>query len=832
MLRFAAQNRGAWVASGRRSYPAPRVHLNLMGRGGNIAGLMPKPTTPVQFGRYQLLKRIALGGMAEIFLAKIQGAMGFEKPVVIKRILPQYADDADFLKMFITEAKLVCHLEHPNIVQVLELDEIEGQYYIAMEYVNGVDAKEIWRTLGKRRQRLPGVLAVFVVSEFLKGLDYAHRAVGASGELLGVVHRDVSPSNILISYRGDVKISDFGIALVEQESKTQMGVLKGKYGYMSPEQISGIRVDHRSDLFAAGIVLAELLLGRRLFLGRNDFETLDKALNVKLDILEENAPAHPPELVQIVRRALAREPDARFQSAREFHDAIVEYLYQNQLRVTQETVAAFIAEHVVPHLRPATKVADGSTARAPIHGTPFVAGSVIPGDSELKLQTARHRETAERAGVLIDGRDAAAPARDPAGRPVTVEGHPLLTPTVSNRVVATGGLAAVESGEEALQLVLDPSMLSPEREAASYSFGAIPIIDLEAGGGDIELGMSLEELQAQAIKRAGHRTETLAPVGTDPHGDLGPGEEFDLAFEDDAALAQFPINEPSGQVPSPLLNAVDRGEAERGEADRPDFSGRLAVRTVAKVLFRFAVAGENGLLALSTTRPRNPGSGNLAWLGTLESRLGVSWEPMGGVGRSCEIHFVDGQPHLASANRSEKALVAYLLESGILAREAVERALRANPHRRLMAALVSDGLIVPLRVVRHVAACVLDNVIDAFSWSEGTFSFYRGRECSREAFPTGLDSLELISRGVASLPSEVLDRFFEGHAGRQLSRNPSPPLRIEHFSTNPLVTQTYLSLGAPASVEGALSSLGWLGDPIRAKQSLYLLIECELVTLL
>jgi len=157
--------------------------------------------------------------------------------------------------MFITEAKLVCHLDHPNIVQVHELGEIDGQYYIAMEYVNGIDGRHLWRTLAKRKQRLPGLLALFIVSEFLKGLDYAHRAVGPDGQLLGVVHRDVSPSNILISYRGDVKIGDFGIALVQQESKTQAGVLKGKFGYMSPEQVAGMKVDHRSDIFAAGIVL-------------------------------------------------------------------------------------------------------------------------------------------------------------------------------------------------------------------------------------------------------------------------------------------------------------------------------------------------------------------------------------------------------------------------------------------------------------------------------------------------------------------------------------------------------------------------------------------------
>ncbi|MBW2735617.1 MAG: serine/threonine protein kinase [Deltaproteobacteria bacterium] len=311
-----------------------------------------KTFQPEDFGRYRLERRIAIGGMAEIFAAKVFGAMGFQKSVVLKRILPQFAEDSEFLRMFITEAKLVCHLEHPNIVQVYELGEVDGQYYMAMEHVHGIDARQLWRTLAKRKQRLPGALALFIVAEFVKGLDYAHRAVGADSELLGVVHRDVSPSNILLSFRGDVKIGDFGIALVQQESTTQAGVLKGKYGYMSPEQVAGLNVDHRSDIFAAGIVLAELILGRRLFLGRSDFETLDKVMNVRLDVLEKHESALPLELVAIIHRALQRNPVDRYQSAREMQDEIADFLHHTPDRITNETLAAFVAQHVAPFVTP------------------------------------------------------------------------------------------------------------------------------------------------------------------------------------------------------------------------------------------------------------------------------------------------------------------------------------------------------------------------------------------------------------------------------------------------------------------------------------------------
>ena len=205
--------------------------------------------------------------------------------------------------------------------------------------------------------------------------------MGPDGRLLGVVHRDISPSNVMISFRGDVKVGDFGIALVEHESRTQAGVLKGKYGYMSPEQVAGVKVDHRSDIFSAGIVLTEMLLGRRLFLGRNDFETLDKVLNVRLDVLEKNSEALPPEVVAISERALHQEPHHRYQSAREFHDAIMELLYAQGKRITNETLAAFMAQHVVPHLK-RPSLAELSTSglfpKSPVRA-PLAAGKGAPG---------------------------------------------------------------------------------------------------------------------------------------------------------------------------------------------------------------------------------------------------------------------------------------------------------------------------------------------------------------------------------------------------------------------------------------------------------------------
>ncbi len=321
---------------------------------------------PQQLGRYILTEYIGKGGMAEIFRAKLVGALGFEKSFVVKRILPRYAQDRDFIAMLVTEARLVCHLDHPNIVAVHELGEVEGQYFIAMEQVDGVDARLLMRTLRQRGMRLPPPLAVHIVSEFLRGLDFAHRAVRPDGTLVGVVHRDISPSNVLVSWRGDVKLSDFGIAHVKQESKSHSGVLRGKYGYLAPEQVAGLPVDQRCDLFAAGIVLAELLLGERLFHGASEFETMLNVMNVRLGVLEAQERSLPPGIVTILRRALQRDPAARHTSAGQLQQALADWLYTQGLRVSNETLAAYLAEEVAPHLPPPAPPEEEPELRDPL----------------------------------------------------------------------------------------------------------------------------------------------------------------------------------------------------------------------------------------------------------------------------------------------------------------------------------------------------------------------------------------------------------------------------------------------------------------------------------
>ena len=752
---------------------------------------------PVQFGRYLLAERIAIGGMAEIFLAKVSGAMGFEKSVVIKRILPQYVDDTDFLRMFITEAKLVCYLDHPNIVQVQELGEVKGQYYIAMEFVNGIDGRQLWRTLAKRKQRLPGVLSLFIVSEFLKGLDYAHRAMGPDGKLLGVVHRDVSPSNILISYRGDVKIVDFGIALVEHENKTKGGVLKGKYGYMSPEQVHGIKVDHRSDIFSAGIVLAELLLGRRLFMGRNDFETLDNVMNARLDVLDRSEKALPPDVVKIVRKSLTRDYNARYQSAREFHDDILELLYKQGERISNETLAAFIGQHVIPYLKRRSRSETSASGRSasPNIRSPVLPGRIVPNEQDLTPAPFSVEEKAE-----------------PAAAPPIVDSK---TPTMEAEVVKSehlGGQAAPDPG--------GPEMTHDPR------YGKMPIFDLDGDDQDDELPLA-EVPKPRAVTPG--PTVTIDSTPSIRVQDL-PDDDMELDL-DDMDVEEDDPNGPPRKRPSVLVKSVLPSAEERTGEGEPDFSGQLAERTVVKVLFRFSRVKESGLLALTGPEPTGAHGEAIRWLHDLRKKVGAAWEVSSAAGRTAEIQLTDGKPDLAAADRSESGLVAYLLATGELTRKNVQLAVLEHTGRKLVAALLSAGLLAPLQISRHVSSFVMASVFDTFAWNEGSFAFYRGKTCTSEAFLTDLDPFEMVVKGIGTLNEPMLDAYIEKVGSRTVSPNRKPPVSIKAFSPDDTLLNVYRSTGASLTVKETVDRDLKFGLPLRVKQAMYLLLECDLALL-
>ncbi|NOY92810.1 MAG: serine/threonine protein kinase, partial [Deltaproteobacteria bacterium] len=283
---------------------------------------------PIPFGKYLLLERINVGGMAEVFKAKTFGVEGFERLIALKRILPSIAEDQEFIVMFIDEAKIAVQLSHANIAQIFDLGKVGESYFIAMEYVQGKDLRAIFDRSRKRGETVPVPMACYITMKVCEGLDYAHNKKDSSARPLHLVHRDVSPQNVLISYDGEIKLIDFGIAKAANKAgKTQAGILKGKFGYMSPEQVRGLPLDRRSDIFAMGIVLYEQLTGERLFVGESDFSTLEKVRNVEIMPPSTYNRRIPEELEQIVLRALAKDAEDRYQSAMDLHDDLQSFMY-------------------------------------------------------------------------------------------------------------------------------------------------------------------------------------------------------------------------------------------------------------------------------------------------------------------------------------------------------------------------------------------------------------------------------------------------------------------------------------------------------------------------
>ena len=280
----------------------------------------------IQFGNYTLHKRIGMGGMAEIFLATTE-VHGLSKRLVLKRILPTLSNDEQLIHMLIEEARLCANLKHPNLVEVYDLDQTEDLYYITMEFVEGKDLRKTLSSCANKKVGFPTTIALYIIIEILKGLHYAHTQKHPDGSNLGIVHRDVSPSNIFLAYNGAVKLGDFGIAKAANRKATASGVLKGKFGYLAPEQVTGAKLDQRADIFATGIVLYELLTGRRLYSADSDLLALTQVQEATIDPpLEKVRPDLSKALVDIVKKALSKAPEDRFQTAKQLHDELFEYV--------------------------------------------------------------------------------------------------------------------------------------------------------------------------------------------------------------------------------------------------------------------------------------------------------------------------------------------------------------------------------------------------------------------------------------------------------------------------------------------------------------------------
>ncbi len=297
--------------------------------------------------RYTITERLDQGGMAEVFRGVAESMEGFKKNVAIKRVLPNLTKNPKFVSMFLDEARLSLYLQHANIVQVFDISKTpDNAYFLVMEYVDGCNLKALIERQKQRGKRLEVAHSIYLMMECCKGLNYAHNLDNPeTNEPLGIVHRDISPPNILLSKNGEIKLVDFGLAKANSQiESTDPGVVKGKFSYLSPEAASGLEVDARADVFAVGIILWELFTGRRLFYGDTDYATVELVRQARVPSIAALNPEIEPELEGVVRKALAREPDDRYQSAADLADALAQFLFSRRMKVTARDITALVRD--------------------------------------------------------------------------------------------------------------------------------------------------------------------------------------------------------------------------------------------------------------------------------------------------------------------------------------------------------------------------------------------------------------------------------------------------------------------------------------------------------
>jgi len=668
---------------------------------------------PLRLGPYELLRRIATGGMAEVYLARRGGPHGFKKIVAVKRILPQYARDPDFVAMFVDEARVCARLGHPNIVQVFDFGEQDGELYMAMEYVDGTTGARLVRAAAGRGEDISLDVSLHVTLSILRALEYAHSARDEDGRPLALVHRDVSPGNVLIDRSGAVKLTDFGIArAAEIERRTDAGQLKGKLGYMSPEQVVGRELDARSDLFTAGIVLAEMLILRPLFSGGKELDVLMRIRDADVSPIDRTASRVPDDIRSVLFRALARDPNLRWPTAGAFAEAIEDIVRRRRLQIGPSRLATLV----------------------------------------------------EKLG-LVAGPDVEEETRETFTATTQVESE------TSTRAVQPA-VGAARSGA--------PEPPSPSSLAAAAPRAVAPsIYRLQREDGSIVGPLALPRLiEMFATGEAGSRC-----VIAREQGRFKPASTY-------PELSRFmssPALRWDADLPS---DAIDRGVLD---------PARLPTR-----IFHIAVRRETGALVLRD--------------GTRKKR----------------IFFVEGSPECVTSTEKRELLGEFLIQRGQVLRMELEMALAMLPRfgGRLGDALVGIGVLRPIELFRAVHEQTQERLLETFRMKKGEIAFARSVRSQEETFPLGVDTCELIGRGIRHGYSyEELQSMLAQCHEEVLEPVASPPVRLEMFrlpESEALVIDAVRGKTTLGKLVAQLTTDG-RADPEEIFRAVFLGLACELL---
>lgn len=793
-----------------------------------------------RIGKYVLMERVGHGGMAEVFRARMFGPGGFAKDCAIKRILPSLLSDEQFVKMFIDEARLTASLAHPNIVQVLELGELEQSLFIAMEFISGKDLLDVLALCARRARRVPRELVLYIMMELLKALDYAHNAADEQGRPMRIVHRDVSPSNVLISYSGNVKISDFGIARsLLQTNRTEAGTQKGKMGYMSPEQVTGVSIDARCDLFAASVIFFEMLTMSRLFKADNDLEVMLKIRDGKIEEDLQRLRSLPADLQFIVRKGLQQNPAERFQTANEFHTAIARFVYRNELDVSQTTLEAFMREMF------ADKIAEEQAVRAMDPKSDPGHTRVEPSDG---LPPFRYRDEEGRIhgpmtpgmlGELLDSRNRVASER------VSVRGGPWLALEEVDEVRAMvrrseppvaapldGPRIPVLSGEhEILGDLFDPTPSGTQVGRMDEELHADETVEafLEAASSPEPPAAQMDTLDAridQLLKDylsgvpAGSRGASSSgsppsPSTSDAGSGLGGPSRRNADWEElSRSNNQLKRRQQREQALGTTPEGLTADEAAVASWGAPTIRGGLEVSSVARLLIHAHMNRLSGLLQI---------------VGSNQHR---------------EIFFDDGLPTVVFSSVEEEMLGYMLVRQGVASHQQVMAALadlNEEDPTGLGDEVVRRGWLAPHQLYHLMSEQMREKIMNAIFVTDGEWRWWSGARPRKPTVNLPINLPSLVNRTIQEyVTAPLIERHFQprlqmrvqlaGHI-RELSQLPLAPkalrmaqriapgrtvaeLQSEFVSVHQMKSKEFLQLLYLLTQFGAASLEGDLLEPL------------------